>query len=81
MLSTYHSARSSHPTIFQNCGHRAFFGGKMLDIWCNFASQKNKPKEYPNSNGMMGRFLRTGFVWVRGVNNSRNFSPQQKSGR
>ena len=25
----------------------------------------NKPKEYPNSNDMMFRFLRTGFVWVR----------------
>ncbi len=25
-------------------------------------SKKNKPKEYPNSNDMMGRFLQTGFV-------------------
>ena len=39
---------------------------------------KNKPKEYPNSNNMMGRFLRTGFVWLRDVNNSRNRDPRRK---
>ena len=29
---------------------------------------------------MMGRFLRTGFVWVRRVNNSRNFHPSRSLG-
>ena len=41
---------------------------------------RNKPKEYPSSNDMMGRFLRTGFVWVRHVNNSRNFHPRRRMG-
>ncbi len=26
---------------------------------------QDKPKQYPNSNDMMGRFLRTEFVWLR----------------
>ena len=42
--------------------------------------EKNKPKDYPNSNDMRGRFLRTGFVWVRHVNNSRNFDPRRRLG-
>ena len=39
-----------------------------------------KPKEYLNSNDMMCCFLRTGFVWVRRVNNSRNFDPRRTLG-
>ena len=39
-----------------------------------------KPKEYPNSNDMMGRFLQTGFVWLRHVNNSRNLDPRRRLG-
>ena len=41
---------------------------------CHF----NKLKEYPNSDDMMGRFLRTGFVWVRHVNNSGNIDPRRR---
>ena len=41
---------------------------------------KNNPKEYPNSNDMMGRFLRIGGVWVRHVNNSYNFGPRTRLG-
>ena len=41
---------------------------------------KYKPKEYPNSNDMMGRFLRTGFLWLRHVNNSRSFDPRRRQG-
>ena len=37
-----------------------------------------KPKEYPNSNDMVGLFLRTVFVWLRHVNNSRNFDPRRR---
>ena len=40
----------------------------------------NKPKEYRNSNDMMGCFLRTGFVWVRHVNKSHNFDPGRRLG-
>ena len=38
----------------------------------------NNPKEYPNSNDMMGRFLWTRFVWLRHVNNSRSFAPRRR---
>ena len=31
-------------------------------------NQEKQAPEHPNSNNMMGRFLRTGFVWVRHVN-------------
>jgi len=41
----------------------------------NMQKKKNKPKQHPNSNDMMGRFLRTGFAWLRHVNNSYNFDP------
>ena len=41
--------------------------------------KKKKPKEHPNSN-MMGRFLRTEFVWVRRVNNACNFHPSRSLG-
>ena len=44
------------------------------------SAPENKPKEYPNSNNIMGRFLRTGFVWVRHVNNSGNFDPRGRLG-
>ena len=37
-------------------------------------NNNNKPKEYPNSNDMLGGFLRTGFGWVRDLNNSRNLT-------
>ena len=47
---------------------------RMLKIWFR------KPKEYPNSNDMMVRFLRTGFVWVRHANNSCNFDPTRRLG-
>ena len=39
-----------------------------------------KPKEYPNSNDIMGCFLRTGFVWVRHVNTSHNFDSRRRPG-
>ncbi len=39
-----------------------------------------KPKEYPNSNDMMGRFLQAGGVWVRHVNNSRRRQMQRTVG-
>ena len=38
--------------------------------------KNKKPKEYPNGNDVMGRFLRTGFVWLRHANNSPNFDPR-----
>ena len=44
-----------------------------LLIACNLWL-RNKPKEYPNSNDKMGRFLQSGFVWLRHVNNPRNNS-------
>ena len=52
-------------------------------VYCNLSNDnisRNKPKEYPNSNDMMGGFLRTGFVWVRHVNNSHNFDPTRRLG-
>ena len=42
--------------------------------------KKNKPKQYPNSNEMIGRFLRTRFAWLRHVNNSYNFDPWNRLG-
>ena len=42
--------------------------------------RKNKPKEYPSSKDMMGRFLRIGGVWVRHVHNSCNFDPRMRLG-
>ena len=38
---------------------------------------QNKHKEYPNSNDMMGCFLRTGFIWVRHVAKSCHFDPRR----
>ena len=54
----------------------------LVSLWCSPTPQKNnnKPKEYPNSNDMMGHFLRTGFVWLRHVNNSRDFDPRRRLG-
>ncbi len=42
--------------------------------------KKINPKEYPKSNDMMGRFLRTGFLWLRHANNSRSFDPRRRLG-
>ena len=46
-----------------------------------FLFEGNKPKEYPNSKDMMGRFLGAGFVWLRHVNTSRNFDPRRLGGK
>ena len=46
----------------------------IIIIINNNNKNNNKPKEYPNSNDMLGGFLRTGFGWVRDLNNSRNLT-------
>ena len=41
----------------------------VRSVWHSYglSQRKNKPKEYPNSNDMMGPFLRAGFVWLKHV--------------
>ena len=45
-----------------------------------YGSLRDYYRQYPNSNDMMGCFLRTGFVWVRYINNSLNFDPGRRLG-
>ena len=60
------------------CGERQ--ASKMVKQIGHFSFEGNKPREYPNSKDMMGRFLGAGFVWLRHVNTSRNFDPRRRLG-
>ena len=66
--------------LFHRSQTISFSWGNHFLCQMNYQKNWNKPKEYPNSNDMMGRFQRTGFLWSRHVNNSRSFDPRRSLG-
>ena len=71
-------AHEGHPEIQHICLQSQKAGQTLQKQTKKQRKPKNKiqhkPKEYPNSNNMMGRFLRTGFVWLNMVETCQQFT-------
>ena len=73
----------SYDDLFKSCTYCCYTFQRKNPV-------KNAPPAYHGAihasgipqqlSDMMGRFLRPGFVWVRHVNNSRNFDPRRRLG-
>ncbi len=79
--SRWITSKNTKNMTSKNCWKRQLCIDKNLSAsFQRTPTRQNMSKEYPNSNDMMGRFLRIGLLWLRHVNNSRSFAPRRRLG-